>query len=527
MFEKANTSETDVASPAKKDLGIAANIMMWLQLFMIILFARCTKFAAVTNPPATGTVTQGYFYFGGIEIMMFIGFGYLMTFMKTYGLGAVGFTMLVTAIGLQWYIFAEGFFHQIFDYNSETEWKYIEIDIYTMMNCLFGISAVLISFGAVIGKIKPSQLIVMTIIELLFHAFNYECILIGGIKVADVGGTYADHMFGAYFGLAVSFMLTGSPKQQQHNVNPLLGYTADLFSFIGTLFLWIYWPSFVGGGLPADTAGQQSAIINTILALSASTMVTFYVSYNLHGYLHKKDGKPHRIFRPVDIQNATLAGGVAIGCAANFHMNPVNAIFIGFTAGLVSTLGYFFIQPFLFEKLGLHDTCGVHNLHGMPSIIGAVSTIVLAAYKQAEGRAHDTDIFYGHEHGQWYRQLTGMIATIVCAIVGGVFTGWVIRNINPLSKEDNPFDDSTYWETAEDFVQPGSDAASEVDVAVKPSTSTTATPRKDIEEGKDREIELLQDRSETPRSVDREASRRIADISDVMVAENNSLYMSN
>lgn len=70
MFEKANSSDPDAVTPAKKDLGIAANIMMWLQLFMIILFARCTKYAPVTSPAAVGTITQGYFYFGGIEIMM-------------------------------------------------------------------------------------------------------------------------------------------------------------------------------------------------------------------------------------------------------------------------------------------------------------------------------------------------------------------------------------------------------------------------------------------------------------------------
>ena len=45
--------------------------------------------------------------FTGIEIMMFFGFGYLMTFLKRYGMGAVGFTMLITVIGIQWGVLVE------------------------------------------------------------------------------------------------------------------------------------------------------------------------------------------------------------------------------------------------------------------------------------------------------------------------------------------------------------------------------------------------------------------------------------
>lgn len=95
-----------------------------------------------------------------MECDRFFCFGYLMTFLKSYGLSAVCFTMLVTAIGLQWYIFVDSFFHQIYlnyVHGNTYAWHYINIDIYFMLNCLFGVSAVLISFGAVIGKLSPLQ----------------------------------------------------------------------------------------------------------------------------------------------------------------------------------------------------------------------------------------------------------------------------------------------------------------------------------------------------------------------------------
>lgn len=36
-------------------------------------------------------------------------------------------------------------------------------------------------------------------------------------------------------------------------------------------------------------------------------------------------------------------------------------------------------QPCMEEKLKIQDTCGVHNLHGMPGILGAIVGAVTAA----------------------------------------------------------------------------------------------------------------------------------------------------
>ena len=45
---------------------------------------------------------------------------------------------------------------------------------------------------------------------------------------------------------------------------------------------------------------------------------------------------------------------------------------VGLAAGTISTLGFFFLSPLLEEKAGLGDTCGVHNLHGIPGLLGGL-----------------------------------------------------------------------------------------------------------------------------------------------------------
>lgn len=43
------------------------------------------------------------------------------------------------------------------------------------------------------------------------------------------------------------------------------------------------------------------------------------------------------------------------------------------------------LQPILASSLGIQDTCGVHNLHGMPGILGGLAGIVAVALGKKEG----------------------------------------------------------------------------------------------------------------------------------------------
>merc|ERR1712100_392358 len=103
--------------------------------------------------------------------------------------------------------------------------------------------------------------------------------------------------------------------------------------------------------------------INTVIALAASCVATFLMITFI-----SKENK----LDMVSIQNATLAGGVAVGSSSDPVIQPWGALLIGLVAGAWSVPGYEKIQPFLSRCIGLDDTCGVHNLHATEAaLLGA------------------------------------------------------------------------------------------------------------------------------------------------------------
>lgn len=192
------------------------------------------------------------------------------------------------------------------------------------------------------------------------------------MKSLDVGGSMAIHTYGAYFGLMVSFILSKkcfpTKKVETTHMN-------STFAMIGTLFLWMFWPSFNAGVFPENGFQRSLIISNTVISLTGSCLTTFILS----ALMREK-------FCMDDILNATLAGGVAIGAPAGITVNAGIALLVGVIAGAVSTFGFNKISEFLYRKIGLHDTCGINNLHGMPGLLGGwISAMIIASYQTPPG----------------------------------------------------------------------------------------------------------------------------------------------
>lgn len=259
------------------------------------------------------------------------------------------------------------------------------------------------------------------------------------IGLSDIGGTITIHMFGAYFGIAASIAL-GKP---QCTKKAEASKSSDVFSLVGTLFLWILWPAFNAAGAPMNSVQQARVILNTVLALTSSCVMSFLVS---SVFFKPKIG-------PVDIQNATLAGGVMVGVTSNYLLYPGicllscdhcagGAIAIGMIAGTVSVLGYNVVMLRMDHLV--HDTCGVHNLHGMPSLAGAAVSIVMAAFASHDDYSADSwALAFPNGDSQWWHQMAGSLITLSFAIVTGYLTMAICKMIP--SETAKTFRDKAYW----------------------------------------------------------------------------------
>ncbi|XP_022242749.1 ammonium transporter Rh type B-like [Limulus polyphemus] len=369
-----------------------------------------------------------YPLFQDVSVMIFIGFGFLMTFMKKYGYSAVALNMLLACIAVQWGIIMQNVWH--------THHGKLHINVFSLINAEFGSATVLISYGALLGKLSPIQLVVMCMIEITIFGCN-EHLGVGIYKTADIGGSIFLHTFGAYFGLAVTFVL----YRKEFCEHPKEGavYHSDIFAMIGTIYLWLFWPSFNSAlGLGDD---RHRAIINTYLSLCSCVLISFATSSLV-------DGK-NRFNMEALLNLFRLEAIIYLLYLSVKYLTPF-AMIIGSLAGFISVMGYHFLTPFLAKYCRIHDTCGVNNLHGMPGIYAAlVSAIVVSlasednygyslyeifgymspaanSSKLAEIQSQYTEIEPGKGRTaslQAGYQLIALVTTLAVAIGGGIVTG--------------------------------------------------------------------------------------------------------
>ncbi|KAF8383228.1 rhr-2, partial [Pristionchus pacificus] len=414
----------------------------WLCIFQIIFilcFSLCAHFNehALPDNKSKVYVNTDYPLFQDIHVMSLVGFGFLMAFLKRYGFAAVSMNLLLCAFVSQWAMLIRGFLSQEFrDSYSFT------ISIEEIMIADLSCTPILISMGALIGRFTPMQFLFMAFIETLVCT-GVEYVVITMMHVNDGGRSLVIHAFGAYFGLAVAktarkvrvlskrgtIRVVGEDAFDDNNSETDGVDHSELFSMIGTLFLWIFFPSFNAAVQEPEDA-RIRAVINTYLSMTSCTVITFMLTS-----LTDRQGR----FNMIHIQSSTLAGGVAIGSVANAILQPWHSLLIGGIAAIISVFGHTHIQPYLRKSwLSVTDTCGVHNLHGLPGILsGLCSIVIVVVYNPSyygDSLYQIYPYFVGGDkngnRGPWDQaayQFYAIVIVFFGAVISGAITGCLLR----------------------------------------------------------------------------------------------------
>jgi ammonium transporter Rh len=311
-----------------------------------------------------------------------VGFGFLMVFVKRYGYSATTGTYLVVATGIPLYMLLRS-------WGGLSSEPIAPSGIKALLFAEFACASALIAMGAVLGRLRLHQYVLLAALLVPFYVLD------GGLGVTrgfvDSAGSIVIHAFGAYFGLGLAIALT---RKDQRALAVPTDATSDRFSMLGSMVLWIFWPSFCSAVVPS--ADLHRTAIATVLALCGSTLATFVASSLL------RKGKVSF----ADMANAALAGGVSVGATCNV-ISPMGAFGVGLAAGTLCVVGYTIIQPRLDKSLKIVDTCGVHNLHGMPGLLGGLTaTLVVPGVAKA--------------------QLLGIAFTVVLAFATGTLSGYLV-----------------------------------------------------------------------------------------------------
>jgi ammonium transporter Rh len=375
------------------------NISRLVSITVLFLCSTIHAFAQEVQNSDLPSILQVQQYDRAIHIMamLLIGFGFLMVFVRKYGRSALTATFLLVSISLPMYMSMKGL--GIFEAKGEIE---------QLILAEFGAASLLIAAGAILGRIKMFQYMILGLLFIPFYMLN-ELIVIGDYfhfvgKVADTGGSIVIHAFGALFGIAAAVSLT---TQEDMEIPIESDATTDKYSVLGSMVLWVFWPSFCAALVPIEAIPHT--VVNVFIALCGSTIAAYVASVLIRGKVSI-----------ADIANAALAGGVAIGATCDFASHP-QAMIIGVIAGAISTIGFAILQNKQQRIHKIVDTCGVSNLHGIPGIFGGLAAIVVI---------DGIDI---------YAQLKGITITVVIAVLAGLLCGKVI---SLFGKTKDVYDDS-------------------------------------------------------------------------------------
>ncbi|XP_026212040.1 rh blood group, D antigen [Anabas testudineus] len=397
-----------------------APLLLLLQTGFIVIYAFYTEIESNIQVDVE-TFRNLYAEFQDVNVIVILGFGFLCTFLVRYGFSGSGFNLLVVVMATQWAIILNGI-ESLYNRGK------VRLSLRSLVVAEMCAASALVSIGAVLGKTNPVQLVVIALLEVSGFVLN-GWVLQTLLKVRSLNSIMMLHIFGALFGLMLTWILFRKESEQQFEKEKFDRKTG-LFSMLGTVFLWMFWPSFNSFLVDSHTPGRKLEVVcSTYLALGVSAVTAAAVSV-----LSSPRGK----FNLIHIQSCMLAGGVAVGVSKSVVHQPWEAMTIGFTAAVVSTIGIRYLKSHMLLAFQCHDTCAVLSTHGLPGLLGWLAHLLLQIIDCED---HTTTIRFAVFH------ICVLLITITISLSMGIITGLLLKwNFWKTPQDKKCFDDQAFWE---------------------------------------------------------------------------------
>ncbi|NJB82442.1 ammonium transporter [Wenyingzhuangia aestuarii] len=232
---------------------------------------------------------------------------------------------------------------------------------------MFAATAATIVSGAVAERIKLGSFLIFS---LLYVGIIYPIVgswgwgggFLANMGFHDFAGSTFVHSVGGWAAVVAVILL--GPRLGKYlsdgTIKPIEGHNMPLAA-LGVFLLWFGWFGFNGGSvLSADPGVVSLVLVTTSLAAASGVVAAFITSYFK--------------FKTYDITmafNGSLAGLVGITAGADV-MSPMDAIIIGFIAGVVIVFAVGFI-----DRLRLDDPVGAIGVHLICGVLGTLAVGVL------------------------------------------------------------------------------------------------------------------------------------------------------
>nr|XP_053638174.1 ammonium transporter Rh type B-like [Cherax quadricarinatus] len=388
-----------------------------------------------------------------IEIIVFVGMGMRLAFLREYSYSSMGWSLLLSSITLQWSILCGGFLQGQ---------EFIYIDIYSLLRGCMASVSVGVAHGAVMGLASPIQLIVLTLSHVPIYTLSNH-LASSHLLAVDRGGCVTVHMFGALFGVSACRALRGHWSLSSTRLTS--STTTQVTACIGTVVVVVY----LGEVWSVSTVGDDHhrALINTLLATLASLTLAFPASSLAH--TRRKFSLVRQRHNHLDM----------------LHQASYTAVDRSLTN----------IQPVLRRRAGVGDTAGVGPVYGVAGVRAALQVFLgmaavasdnwffwiqcvcvcmyvcmcVRAYALASSvyvifpgmsprrnsEAHLEVMSYlpvlegpGRTASQQAAyQLAALLALILIALLGGALTGLALRlPVCERLTQDDLYNDASYWQ---------------------------------------------------------------------------------